>query len=153
MPRIELQKVQDLENFKGRELVISDWLEVTQPMIDAFAEATGDHQWIHVDPDRARRESPFGATIAHGFLTMSLLSHFLNTSVNFGASRMGVNYGMNRLRFTAPVRVGSKLRARFKVNRLEPIDGGVQIVWDVTMECAGQDKPAMVAEWLTRRYG
>jgi acyl dehydratase len=153
MPRIELQKVQDLDNFKGRELVISDWLEVTQPMIDAFAQATGDHQWIHVDPERARRESPFGATIAHGFLTMSLLSHFLNTSVNFGASRMGVNYGLNRLRFTAPVRVGSKLRARFKVNRLEPIEGGMQIVWDVTMECEGQDKPVMVAEWLTRRYG
>jgi acyl dehydratase len=153
MPRMELQNIEDLERYKGKELVVSDWLEVTQSMIDTFADATGDRQWIHIDVERAKRESPFGTTIAHGFLTMSLLSHFLNNAVEFGGTRMGVNYGLNRLRFTAPVRVGSRLRARFKVNRVDAIDGGAQVTWDVTMECEGQDKPVLVAEWLTRRYG
>jgi acyl dehydratase len=153
MPRMELQNIEDLERFKGKELVVSDWLEVTQSMIDTFADATGDRQWIHVDVERAKRESPFGTTIAHGFLTMSLLSHFLNSAVEFGGTRMGVNYGLNRLRFTAPVRVGSRLRARFKVNRIDAIDGGAQVTWDVTMECEGQEKPVLVAEWLTRQYG
>jgi acyl dehydratase len=152
MPRAELKDLEDLNRSIGRELVVSDWLEVTQDMIDRFAEATGDHQWIHVDVERARRESPFGATIAHGFLTLSLLSHFLNNAVSFGGSRMGVNYGLNRMRFTAPVRVGSRLRARFSVKELQPIEGGTQITWMVYVECEGADKPALVAEWVTRRY-
>jgi acyl dehydratase len=152
MAKMELQDLGELEAHKGRELVVSDWVTVTQPMVDAFAEVTGDPQWIHVDVKRARRESPFGTTIAHGFLTLSLLSLFLNRSVVFGGTRMGVNYGFNKLRFTAPVKVGSKLRARFRVNDLLPIEGGTQISWDVTMECEGQDKPVLVAEWLTRRY-
>ena len=152
MPHVALKGPEDLSRSIGRELVVSDWLLVEQEMIDRFAEATGDHQWIHVDPERARRESPFGSTIAHGFLTLSLLSHFLNTSVSFGASKMGVNYGLNRMRFTAPVRVGSRLRARFTVKEVQPIEGGTQIVRAVTMECEGADKPALVAEWVTRRY-
>ncbi len=152
MPRVQLSGLDELEKSKGKELVTSDWLEVTQKMVDTFAEITDDHQWIHVDVPRAARESPFGGTVAHGFLTLSLLSHFINNSIEFGGTKMGVNYGFNRLRFSAPLRVGSKLRTRFAVNDLQPIDGGMQIVWGVTMECEGQSKPVLVAEWLTRRY-
>lgn len=152
MAKVELEGLAALEAYRGRELVVSDWLVVTQSMVDTFAEVTGDPQWIHVDVERARRESPFGTTIAHGFLTLSLLSLFLNRSVVFGRSRMGVNYGFNKLRFTAPVKVGSRVRARFRVNDLQPIEGGAQICWGVTIECEGQDKPVLVAEWLTRRY-
>lgn len=152
MAKVELDGLAALQAYKGRELVVSDWLDVTQPMVDAFAEVTGDPQWIHIDVERARRESPFGATVAHGFLTISLLSLFLNRSVVFGGTRVGVNYGFNKLRFTAPVKVGSRLRARFSVNDLQPIEGGTQISWGVTVECEGQDKPVLVAEWLTRRY-
>lgn len=152
MPRVELNSLEQLKQSVGAELVVSDWLEVTQEMIDKFAEATGDHQWIHVDTARARRESPFGATIAHGFLTLSLLSYFLNKTVVFGGSKLGVNYGLNRLRFTAPVPVGSRLRARFVVKALEHIDGGAQITWDVKVEREGSAKPVLVAEWVTRRY-
>jgi acyl dehydratase len=103
---VVFDSLEELSGKAGQEIVVSDWLEVTQDRIDRFAEATGDHQWIHVDVERARRESPFGTTIAHGFLTMSLLSHFLNESLQFGKSKMGVNYGFNRLRFTAPVQGG-----------------------------------------------
>lgn len=152
MPRVTINNLADLAAFRGKELVVSDWLDVTQNMVDTFAEVTGDPQWIHIDTERAGRESPFGGTIAHGFLTVSLLSLFINRSVEFGATRMGVNYGFNRLRFTAPVQVGSRLRARFSVKDLQPIEGGAQIVWDVTMECEGGDKPVLIAEWLTRRY-
>jgi acyl dehydratase len=152
MPRVTINNLADLAAFRGKELVVSDWLDVTQNMVDTFAEVTGDPQWIHIDTERAGRESPFGGTIAHGFLTVSLLSLFINRSVEFGATRMGVNYGFNRLRFTAPVRVGSRLRARFSVKDLQPIEGGAQIVWDVMMECEGGDKPVLIAEWLTRRY-
>ena len=153
MARAVFGDLEELSGKTGQEIVVSDWLEVTQDRIDRFAEATGDHQWIHVDVERSRRESPFGAPIAHGFLTLSLLSHFLNESLVFGKSRMGVNYGFNRLRFTAPVKVGSRLRARFKLKEFQRIDGGVQLVWDIVMECEGEPKPALVAEWVGRRYG
>ena len=153
MPRIAIKDVKELEKSVGKELVVSDWFEVSQEKIDAFALTTGDNQWIHVDVERSRRESPFGAPVAHGFLTMSLLSQFLNEAVEFGGTKMGVNYGFNRLRFTAPVKAGSRLRGRFGVKDLRPIEGGVQIIWDVTVECEGQQKPALVAEWVTCRYG
>ncbi|MGH8694809.1 MAG: MaoC family dehydratase [Burkholderiales bacterium] len=153
MARVVFGNLEELAAKVGREVVVSDWLEVTQERIDKFADATGDHQWIHVDVERARRESPFGTTIAHGFLTLSLLSHFLNNSLEFGNSKMGVNYGCNRLRFTAPVKAGSRLRARFKLKEFERIEGGVQMIWDVAMECEGQEKPVLVAEWVGRRYG
>lgn len=143
----------DLPSLAGEEIGVSDWVEITQDRVNKFAEATGDHQWIHVDVERARRESPFGTTIAHGFLTLSLLSHFLNNSLEFGDSKMGVNYGCNRLRFTAPVKTGSRLRARFKLKEFQRIEGGAQMIWDVAMECEGQEKPALVAEWVGRRYG
>jgi len=153
MARVAFGNLEELAAKVGQEVVVSDWLEVTQERIDQFADATGDHQWIHVDVERARRESPFGTTIAHGFLTLSLLSHFLNNSLEFGNSKMGVNYGCNRLRFTAPVKVGSRLRARLKLKEFQRIEGGVQMIWDVAMECEGQEKPVLVAEWVGRRYG
>ena len=153
MARVAFGNLEELAAKVGQEVVVSDWLEVTQERINQFADATGDHQWIHVDVDRARRESPFGTTIAHGFLTLSLLSHFLNNSLEFGNSKMGVNYGCNRLRFTAPVKSGSRLRARFKLKEFQRIEGGVQMIWDVAMECEGQQKPVLVAEWVGRRYG
>jgi acyl dehydratase len=153
MARVAFGNLEELAAKVGLEVVVSDWLEVTQERIDQFADATGDHQWIHVDVERARRESPFGTTVAHGFLTLSLLSHFLNNSLEFGNSKMGVNYGCNRLRFTAPVKAGSRLRARFKLKEFQHIEGGVQMIWDVAMECEGQEKPVLVAEWVGRRYG
>ena len=153
MARVVFGKLEELAAKVGQEVVVSDWLEVTQERIDQFADATGDHQWIHVDVERARRESPFGTTIAHGFLTLSLLSHFLNNSLEFGNSKMGVNYGCNRLRFTAPVKSGSRLRARLKLKEFQRIAGGVQMIWDVAMECDGHEKPVLVAEWVGRRYG
>ncbi|MEK9872629.1 MAG: MaoC family dehydratase [Betaproteobacteria bacterium] len=143
----------DLRQYKSSEVAVSDWVEVTQEMIDGFAESTGDFQWIHVDTDRAESESVFGSTIAHGFLTLSLLSKFLNETIDLGRSKMGINYGLNRVRFTAPVRVDSRLRARFYLEDVVDIPDGVQLVWAVTIEIEGGSKPALVAEWLTRRYG
>ena len=152
MARAVFGNLDDLAGKIGVEVVVSDWLEITQDRIQRFAEATGDHQWIHVDVERARRESPFGVPIAHGFLTMSLLSHFINESLEFGKSKMGVNYGFNRLRFTAPVKVGSRLRARFTLKDFQRIEGGAQMTWDIAMECQGETKPVLVAEWVGRRY-
>ena len=143
----------DLRQYKSSEVAVSDWVEVTQEMIDGFAESTGDFQWIHVDADRAESESVFGSTIAHGFLTLSLLSKFLNETIDLGRSKMGINYGLNRVRFTAPVRSNSRLRARFYLEDVVDIPDGVQLVWTVTIEIEGESKPALVAEWLTRRYG
>ena len=143
----------ELRQYKSSEVAVSDWVEVTQEMIDGFAESTGDFQWIHVDAERAESESVFGSTIAHGFLTLSLLSKFLNETIDLGRSKMGINYGLNRVRFTAPVRVNSKLRARFYLEDVVDIPDGVQLVWTVTIEIEGESKPALVAEWLTRRYG
>ncbi len=152
MTKLKLASPAELADYKGKEVAVSEWLTVSQKMIDDFADATLDHQWIHVDAERAARDSPFGATVAHGFLTLSLLSHFVSKSIDLGPSRLGVNYGLNRLRFTAPVRVDSRLRARFVLNDLQKIDGGVQMVWAVTIECEGSEKPVLVAEWLGRRY-
>jgi acyl dehydratase len=129
----------------------SRWIEISQSRIDLFANATGDHQWIHVDPERAARESPFGQTIAHGFLTLSLIPALLEQTVAL-KQRMGVNYGLNRVRFTAPVRSGSRVRAHFQVREASDIDGGgVQVTWSVTLEAETHgDKPVCVAEFVTR---
>ncbi len=143
--------VRDLASRVGQEVGVSEWYEVTQERIDLFAEATEDHQWIHVDRERAKG-GPFGGTIAHGFLTLSLLPHLAQTAFSFAERKMGVNYGLNRLRFTSPVPSGSRIRARFVVGKVEPIDGGVQITWNVTVEREGGDKPCLVAEWLGRQY-
>jgi acyl dehydratase len=144
--------IDDLGRWVGREVATSDWLEITQERIDKFAEAGGDHQWIHVDPGRAARESPFGRTIAHGFLTLAVLSKLLGDALEIAGKRMGINYGLNRVRFPSPVPSGSRVRARFVLAALEPLEGGVQTTWNATVEREGEEKPALVAEWVTRHY-
>ena len=135
----------------GREAV-SDWVEVAQERIDRFAEATGDRQWIHLDAERAARESPFGGTIAHGFLTLSLIAHLASTAMTAGGMRMVVNYGLDRVRFVAPVPAGSRVRARFALAAVEEAGGGAQATWSVTVELEGAAKPCCVAVWLVRYY-
>ena len=146
------QSLSELPALVGHEVAVSDWIAVTQEQMNLFAQATGDHQWIHVDVERAKA-GPFGAPIAHGFLTLSLLPKFFETSFEIRNSRMGVNYGLNKVRFTAPVPVGSRLRARMKLLACEPIENdGVQMTWLVTVEREGSDKPVCIAESLSRRY-
>ena len=146
------QTLPDLAACVGQEVAVSGWITITQQQVNLFAEATGDHQWIHVDADRAAA-GPFGGTIAHGFLTLSLLPRFFESSFEIAESRMGVNYGLNKVRFMAPVPVESRLRARMKLLSAEPIDaGGLQMTWEVTVEREGAVKPVCVAESLVRRY-
>jgi len=152
MDKIVIDGMPALREKLGQELVVTDWYEITQERINQFAQATGDFQWIHVDVPRAERESVFGTTIAHGFLTLSLLPCFLVDSIDMRGMRMGVNYGLNRVRFTGPVPSGSRVRARFVLAAMEDIQGGAQLTWTVTVEREGGDKPVLVAEWLTRRY-
>lgn len=145
-------RVGDLSGRVGEEIGVSPWLEVTQDRIDLFAKAIDDPQWIHIDPVKAK-SGPFGATIAHGFLTLSLLSHLIETTFAFDDRKMGVNYGLNKVRFTAPLPSGSRIRARFVLAKFEGIAGnGVQNTWAVSVEREGGDKPVLVAEWLTRSY-
>lgn len=142
----------DLAACVGQEVAVSDWITITQEQVNRFADATGDHQWIHADPERAR-QGPFGAPIAHGFLTLSLLPRFFESSFDVRGSRMGVNYGLNKVRFTAPVPVGSRLRARMTLLSAEPVAGdGLQMAWQVQIEREGVDKPVCVAESLVRHY-
>jgi acyl dehydratase len=147
-----LQSLSELPALVGHEVAVSDWLTVTQEQVNLFAQATGDHQWIHVDVERAKA-GPFGAPIAHGFLTLSLIPKFFETSMEIRNTRMGVNYGLNKVRFTAPVPVGSRLRAHMKLLSCEPIENnGLQMAWLVTVERDGSDKPVCIAESLSRRY-
>jgi acyl dehydratase len=148
----EIENIAQLGERIGQEVTTSDWLEVTQERINEFAEATEDRQWIHVDPERAARESPFKQTIAHGFLTLSLLSELMKLAISVGGLKMGINYGLNRVRFVAPVPAGSRIRGRFTLAELEEIKGGVQATWNVAVEREGGDKPCCVAEWLVRYY-
>ena len=152
MPVTQIANIAALANYTGKEVGISDWLEVTQERIDQFAEATEDRQWIHLDRERAERESPFKTTIAHGFLTLSLLSAIARTAISVGGVRMGINYGLNRVRFVSPVPAGAHIRGRFTLATVDEIKGGVQSTWNVTVECEGSDKPCCVAEWLVRYY-
>jgi acyl dehydratase len=140
-----------LQTLVDQDLGRSDWLLVDQACIDLFAQATGDHQWIHTDPARAAA-GPFGATVAHGFLTLSLLPVLFETGFAIDDVRMGVNYGLNRVRFPAPVRAGSRLRGHFKLLAYEPLDGGAQLTVEATIELEGSAKPACVAESVSRRY-
>ena len=146
------QTIADLTACIGQVVAVSDWTTITQQQVNLFADATGDHQWIHVNPEKAAA-GPFGGPIAHGFLTLSLLPRFFESSFEIAGSRMGVNYGLNKVRFTAPVPVGSRLRASMKLLASEPIDNhGVQMTWEVTVEKEGSSKPVCVAESLVRRY-
>jgi acyl dehydratase len=136
----------------GQEVAVSDWITITQEQVNQFAEATGDHQWIHVDVEKAKA-GPFGAPIAHGFLTLSLIPKFFESSLRIDNTRMGVNYGLNKVRFTSPVPVGSRLRAAMTLLACEPIDnGGMQMTWKVSIQREGTDKPVCIAESLSRRY-
>jgi acyl dehydratase len=144
-------KLADLQAQVGQEIGVSDWITVDQQRIDLFAQATGDHQWIHVDPARAQ-SGPFGRTIAHGFLTLSLLPAMADTAFAIDDVRMGVNYGLNRVRFANPVPAGGRVRGHFKLQSYEPLDGGAQLTVEVSMELEGSDKPACVAQSVSRRF-
>ena len=144
-------RLADLQSRVGQELGLSAWVAIEQSRIAQFAQATGDHQWIHVDAARAAA-GPFGATVAHGFFTLSLLPSLFETGFVIDDVTMGINYGLNRVRFPAPVRAGSRLRGRFKLLAYAPLEGGAQLTVEATVEMAGSDKPACVAETVTRRY-
>ena len=151
---LKVEKPQDLLQHVGQELGPSEWLTLTQEMIDKFADATGDHQWIHVDVERAKKEMPGGKTIAHGYLTLSLLPQLAPTLMKIEKRRRGLNYGSNRVRFTAPVPAGGRVRLRQKLVKVEPVeDNGFRITSEMTMEVEGNTRPAMVAETLGIVYG
>lgn len=153
MAPLVLETARSLKDFVGRECAVTDWFRVTQARIEQFADATEAHQWIHDDPERAKQESPYGTTIAHGFLTLSLLSHFLKQAVEVrGGTRMRINYGLNRVRFPSPVRADSSVRARFVVQSVKELPEGVEAVFSVTVEGEGAGKPRCMAEWAVRYY-
>jgi len=147
-PRV-INGLDELRSLTGQEIGVSDWTPVTQDMINRFADVTGDHQWIHVDVERARRETPFGSTIAHGFLTVSLLAELSRQTIEVrGDFKMRINYGFNKLRFVSPVPAGSRIRAHFTPQKVTDNE----VTWLVTVELEGRDKPALVAEWIGRYY-
>jgi acyl dehydratase len=148
----EIGSLAELKELVGQEIALSDWIDITQERVNLFADATGDHQWIHVDVERCQRESPFGSTIAHGFLTLSLLPLMMSSSIRMSDVKMAVNYGLNKVRFMAPVPVGSRVRGRIRLISVDDISGGAQMLWEVTMEREGGDKPVCVAESISRRY-
>lgn len=149
---MKLTSAADVKAAQGRVEYVSEWLEIDQSRVNRFADATDDHQWIHVDVERANKESPFGGPIAHGFLTLALVPMWLEQCVPL-QQKMGVNYGMNKVRFMSPVRVGTKLRARFVAETATDVEeGGVQVIWRVTVQKEGGEKPVCVAEFITRHY-
>jgi acyl dehydratase len=153
MPQRIIEGIDALKQLVGQEVGVSDWFEVNQERINAFADATEDHQWIHIDTERAKKETPFGSTIAHGFLTLSLLPVLAAQAFKVtGNFKMGINYGLNRLRFVSPVPAGSRVRARFTLQSVEDVAGGSQITWAATVETEGGQRPALAAEWLVRYY-
>jgi acyl dehydratase len=152
MAQTTVEGVEGVQSLVGQHLGHSDWVTVTQEQVDLFAEATGDHQWIHVDPERAKKESPYGGPIAHGYLTLSLIPSLMPQIVSFDGFRMGVNYGTEKVRFPSPVPVGSRVRAGASLESATPFEGGVQVNMGVTIEVEGASKPAMVATVVYRRY-
>jgi len=148
----ELADLAAMKALTGQEVAVSDWFAITQQRIDLFADATDDHQWIHVDAERAARESPYRQTVAHGFLTLALVPAMLTNALHMADMKMGLNYGLNRVRFPAPVPVGSRLRARMTIVAISDIEGGAQVDWGVVIEREGSDKPVCVAEFIMRRY-
>ena len=144
--------IADAKTMLGQEIGVSDWMLIDQDRVNGFAQVTGDQQWIHVDIERAMRESPFGGPIAHGYLTVSLLAKFAGECIAVDGIRLAVNYGLNRVRFASPVKVGSRIRARFVLAAVDDIEGGAQMQWQATVEIEGGEKPACIAEMLTRWY-
>jgi acyl dehydratase len=147
-----IENLEALATWVGCEVAVSDWLLIDQERIQLFADATGDHQWIHTDPERARRESPYKATIAHGYLTLSLLPTIFSSSVRIDGIAMAVNYGLDKVRLPSPVLAGQSIRARLTLDKLEPVPGGVQAHWSATVEVEQGEKPACVAQMLVRYY-
>jgi acyl dehydratase len=152
MAKVVVENLDALKAMTGREIGVTDWFVMTQDRIDKFADATGDHQWIHIDRERAQRESPYGTTIAHGFLTLSLVSQFIKDVVHLNGVRMAVNYGLNRVRFPSAVLADSNIRARVVLQSVKDVADGVESTWLITVESEGSSKPNCVAEWLTRYY-
>jgi acyl dehydratase len=149
---IDISNIAALKDRLGQELAVSDWLEVTQDRINQFAAATDDHQWIHIDPIRAAKESPFKTTIAHGFLTLSLISTLARTAMTLPPLRLAINYGVNRVRFVTPVPSGARIRARFSPAAVEETGGSIQVTWSAVIECEHSERPSCVAEWVVRYY-
>jgi acyl dehydratase len=153
VPPAKIASIDALKDSIGREIAVSDWIVVTQERIAEFAEATGDRQWIHLDRERAEKESPYGTTIAHGFLTLSLLSFLMQNAIQFEqAGRRAINYGLNRVRFPSAVRAGSRIRGRFALAAFKDLGDAIEFALSVTVECEGSDKPACIAEWVVRHY-
>ncbi len=150
---LEVETPADMDALVGQPLGTSDWLEVTQAMIDKFADATGDHQWIHVDVARAKAEMPGGSTIAHGYLTLSLLPALVAKVYRITRRSHGLNYGSNKVRFTSPVPAGSRVRVQLRLKASEPVTGGRRLVTEATVEIEGAERPALVAETITVAYG
>ena len=153
MPPLVLESLQSLKDYAGSEIATTAWLTITQERIQQFADATGDHQWIHVDPERARRESLYGSTVAHGFLTLALMSHFMREAIQWPPSiRQIINYGLDRVRFPAPVRAGDRIRARIRLQSCKELEGSLKAVFEITIEAEGAEKPCCFAEWILRYY-
>ena len=153
MPALVLDTPDALKAYTGKEIGVSEWLVVRQERINQFAEATEDRQWIHIDSDRAKRESPFGSTIAHGFLTLSLISRLVKDVIRIsGGARLTINYGLNRVRFPSPVREGARIRGRFALVSVQDSGEAQEAAFAVSVECEGSDKPCCVAEWIVRYY-
>jgi acyl dehydratase len=150
MPSLTVETPEALKDFVGEEIGASDWLVVTQERIDQFAEATEDRQWIHVDRERAKRESPYGSTIAHGFLTLSLISFLTKQAIQVRGAGLVINYGLNRVRFPSPVREGSRIRAHISLVGFKQLADAREVVFACSVECEGSDKPCCVAEWIVR---
>jgi acyl dehydratase len=147
-----VKTLDDLRGFAGREIAVTDWLAITQERIDKFAEATGDYQWIHTNRERAQRESPYGGTIAHGFLTLSLMPQFLKEAIQLDDLRMAINYGLNRVRFPSAVPADSRIRARIALKSIRDIEDATEATFLITIEAPDSEKPCCVAEWLARYY-
>ena len=151
-PVRDIADLDELKTLVGTEVAVSGWFDITQERVNTFADATSDHQWIHVDVERCQRESPFGGPVAHGFLTLSLLPAMFENALRMVDVTMALNYGLNKVRFPAPVPVGSRLRARLTLASADVIEGGAQLVWAVVVECEGSERPVCVAEFVMRRY-
>ena len=152
MASLSIDSPGSLKDLVG-QVVVTDWLTVTQERIRQYADATGDHQWIHVDVERAKKESPYGSTIAHGFLTLSLLSYFMKEAIQIrNPWKMAVNYGLNRVRFPSAVRAGSQIRGCIRLQTTKEVSKGIEVIFSVVVECQGQSKPCCVAEWIVRYY-
>lgn len=152
MPMLVVETPEALKHYAGKEIGVSEWMSVTQERINEFAEATEDRQWIHLDGERAKRESPFGGTIAHGFLTLSLISRLMKDVIRIDGARLAINYGLNRVRFPSPVREGSRIRGRFTLLSFQDLGEARQAVFACSVECEEDKKPCCVAEWIVRFY-